>query len=394
MENKTHPNSAGQAVQLNMGEFQTLMQNVIGSVIKELGLTKVDRKHGIFPGAVNETELLQMTKEQRLNLFLRTILSKNPSHQNIDRIAQEYQSMSGEGIFQKALSEGTDADGGYLVPEEFRAEVVRVAEDYGWVRKNAFVFPTDSDTLNLTSEVDTVAVGYTNELAQITHDQPVFGRPVISVKKLAGITSLSNELFADSKFPLVTYLTTIFAEAIAGAEDTQGLVGTGSPFTGLLNAGTVITTATENTFENATTPDNLLTVIFSLAEKYRKGARFVMHPTVYSYLLKKKASGSGEYHMVQPGTGTQPPTVWSYPVDFSEKMPSSTALDTKYILFCNPKRLWFADRQQLTVALATEGTVNDVNLFEKDARAIRVTERHGMVVTPAAGVAVLKTAAS
>ena len=394
MENKTLPNSSGQVVQLNMGEFQTLMQNVIGSVIKELGLTKVDRKHGIFPGGQggpSEAEQLQMSKDQRLNLFLRTILSKNPSHQNIDRIGQEYQELAGERMFQKALSEGTNEDGGYLVPEEFRAEVVRVAEDYGWVRKNAFVFPTDSDTLNLTSEVDAVAVGYTNELAQITHDQPVFGRPVINVKKLAGISSLSNELFADSKFPLVSYLTTIFAEAIAGAEDQQGLVGTGSPFTGLLNAGTVITPASETDFEGAASPDNLLTVVFSLAEKFRKGARFVMHPTVFSYLLKKKAAGSGEYHMVQPGTGTQPPTVWSYPVDFSEKMPSSSGADTKFVLFCNPKRLWFADRQQLTVALATEGTVNDVNLFEKDARAIRVTERHGMVVTPVAGVAVLKT---
>ena len=380
-------------VQLTMGEFQTLMQNVVGSVVKELGLTKVDRKHGIFPG-LEEAESArggQMTKDQRLNLFLRTVLSKNPGHQSIDRIAQEYQAIAGEGMFQKALVEGSDPDGGYLVPEEFRAEVIREAENFGWVRKHAFVFPTDSDTINLTNESDAVAVAYTDELAQITHDQPAFARQAVSVKKLAGITSLSNELFADSKFPLVTYLATIFAEAVTGKEDEQGLVGTGSPFTGLLNAGTTITTASETTFDDASTPDNLLTVVFSIAEKYRKGARFVIHPTVFSLLLKKKAAGSGEYHMVQPGTAQLSPTIWSYPVDLSEKMPSSTATNTKFLLFCNPKRLWFADRQQMTVALATEGTVNNVNLFEKDARAIRITERHGMAVTLGAGVGVLKT---
>ena len=49
----------------------------------------------------------------------------------------------------KALSEGTDSEGGYLVPEEFRAEVIQELLEYSVMRNLARVFPMGTDTLDI-----------------------------------------------------------------------------------------------------------------------------------------------------------------------------------------------------------------------------------------------------
>lgn len=383
-----------QAVQLTQEELSNLMSAAVGQMIQKLGLDKVDRKHAIFPGSPEGIETVT-TKEERIKIFLRAIITKKP--QFVEKLQAAYAVVQGETAFTKALSEGTDADGGYLVPEEFRTDVIRQAELFGMVRQRAFWFPTGSDAVNLTSAANVVTVAWINELAQITHSQPTFGRPTISVKKLAGITSLSNELFADSKFPLMGYLAELFGEAMAGEEDNQGLVGSGSPYTGLLNdtSATITTPAAGNsTFTLCTTPDNLLTVIFSLAEKYRPGSVFVMHPTVLAILLKNKASTAGTYLVGDPNSPI-PMQLWGYPILTSEKMPSTTGVSTKYIIFGNIRRhLYCADRQGMALAIGTEGTVNSVNLFEKDATALRVIERIGMTTVMSAGIGVLKTSAT
>ena len=59
----------------------------------------------------------------------------------------------------KALSEGVDADGGYLVPEEFERTLFQVMEKYGVARRYCRKYTMGTDTRNITAVENTV-VGY------------------------------------------------------------------------------------------------------------------------------------------------------------------------------------------------------------------------------------------
>ena len=71
-----------------------LMSEMFENKIKELGLDRVDLKHGMFPGAADPLD----TKEERSRQFFRAVLfGKTPTNPAII----------------KALSEGTASAGGY-----------------------------------------------------------------------------------------------------------------------------------------------------------------------------------------------------------------------------------------------------------------------------------------
>ena len=82
---------------MNMDDFQKLLSDMFDTKIRELGLDKVDRKHGIFPSKddPNGDDLQGLTKEERVAKFVRAIIDN-------------------DHVTAKALSEGTSADGGYL----------------------------------------------------------------------------------------------------------------------------------------------------------------------------------------------------------------------------------------------------------------------------------------
>jgi HK97 family phage major capsid protein len=363
-----------QFVQLDMEQLKAVVTNAVAEITKQLGMNRVDRKYGVFPGDA-EDDVLKMTKDERLKRWLRAVFTKDPA----------------ELIKVKALSEGTPSAGGYLVPEEFRTDVIREAEKFGVIRREAFVFPISTDSLNLTAAIGVVTVAWTNEASQIAASDPSFGQLTLAVKKAAGITAMSNELFSDSQFPIVRYLAELFGEAIAGAEDEQAFTGTGSVFTGMLNASGIKTVTASGSSIESFTVEDLLDLTMAVSSKYRIGARFYMHPVVFAVIRKLKGN-DGQFIVQSPREANQPATIWGYPVVEVDKMPSTDAPETSFVGFGNARRrCYFADRQQMTVAIGTEGTVGSDNLFEKDMSAVRVTERVGILWTLGEGLARLRT---
>lgn len=310
----------------------------------------------------------------------------------------------------KAMNETTGSAGGFVVPEEFASEVNRVIEDYGLIAKLARKFPMNTDTLNVPRLASSVTIYYPGEATAGTGSQPVFENVQLLAKTAIGLTPMSNELLADANVSVVDLLTDLFAEAIAGDLDSQGLVGSGSPFTGILSdAGvTVVQPANgtgNSTFALATTPDNARDLIAGVKPWSLQGACFVMHRSVWAIMQKAKASTSGEYFastanpvVVNSGAQgfptAQAGTLWGYPVYLSDKMPTSTAVSTKYIIFGNLKHVYVGMRQEIAVSVSSEGTVGGVSLFETNQSAVRVITRHAVAVGLPTAFAVLKTSAS
>lgn len=365
-------------VTFDMAEFGTMLKASFLESIKELGLDKVDRKHAIIPGIAEDENL---TKDQRIKLALKDWVHGLYARDNV--------------LIGKALT-GLTTSGLGFVPEEFRVEVIRVAENFGLMRKLGFVFPTDLLTINLHAANGVISVTWVDAGSAISESDATFTEPTMTIKKAAAISAMYKELFADAKFPIVSYLAELYGEAIAGAEDSQALVGTGSPFHGLIGgtiSGQVTTTATGVTSYVNFTADHLLDTAMGVVEKYRNGAGYFMHPTVFSYIRRIKDT-NGNYIVQMPTSPSDPASIWGYPVYTSEKCPSTDASNTKFVGFANPKRLFFADREEMEMEISDQATLTTAgNLWEKHMTAVKFTERIALLWTLGAGTAVLKTSA-
>ena len=142
--------------------------------------------------------------------------------------------------YNRALSEGSgDASGGVLVPEIFVPELLHIVELNGVMRKLCRVVPMTSDTSKLVSLISNVQVYWPSENQTITQSDPVFGKPVLTAKTVAALTSSSAELLADSGIELGMLLMGLFGEALALEEDKQLLAANAAPFTGVLFAANV-----------------------------------------------------------------------------------------------------------------------------------------------------------
>ena len=154
------------------------------------------------------------------------------------------------GTLKNSLSSAKPSDGGFLIPEILRAEMLRTALEQAIVRSRARVIPMDSlsvafPTVDSTSNVSSVfggIIGYwTEEGATLTASQPRFGRVELRAQKLALYTEIPNELLRDAQQSLEAFISEVFPEALAWYEDVAFFVGggVGEPL-GFLNAPAAI----------------------------------------------------------------------------------------------------------------------------------------------------------
>lgn len=314
------------------------------------------------------------------------------------------------GAQLKAMSEGTNTAGGYFVPEEIQSGIIRIVEDFGLVRKFATKITMKTDTLNIPRLTTSVTVSWPGENTAVAGSDPVIGNVALNAKTLVGMTVVSNELLADSNTSIVDMLMTLFGEALAGEEDNQGLVGTGSPFTGVLNDASVnlvAPAAGNSTFTLCTTGDNLRDMISNVKPSALAGAMYIMHRVVFA-LAQKLKDTTNNYIITAPtpvvfqdvvagsyaSAGLPAGYAWGYPIMLSEKMPSTTAVSTKYVIFGNLRYLYLGDRQQMELKISDAATVGGTNAFAANQSAIRMTERVALAVGLPTAFSVLRTSAT
>ena len=140
-------------------------------------------------------------------------------------------------LIKNAMSSTDPSLGGFLIPEEFRTEMLQLALSEAVVRPRAMVIPMTTlrvaiPIVDVTSNVSSVyggIVGYwTEEGAAMTQSQPRFGRVALEAKKLTAYTEVPNELREDSNPSAEAFLRMSFPRAIAWFEDVAFLTGSGA----------------------------------------------------------------------------------------------------------------------------------------------------------------------
>jgi HK97 family phage major capsid protein len=298
----------------------------------------------------------------------------------------------------------TGGKAGYLVPDELKAEILRIAEkQYGLARREMLYLPFSGpgNSRTVPTLASTISVTWTGEKVAKSSSQPVFGIVTQTLKKLAVIIPMSEEILEDSLINLTTLLGELVAEAISKEEDLQFFVGTGSPWTGILKNTSVniVTMGTGDTSFLNVDADDLLDMQDATPTGAFAGAKYYMHRSIFNVLRKLKDDDGNP--IFQRATESTPGLLWEKPYELSDAFPAKgdTAEDTAFILFGNLKQgAIFGDKQQIRVKMLDQATITDtdgettVNLAEQDMVALRFVERVGYVVSLPSALTVLKTA--
>lgn len=194
------------------------------------------------------------------------------------------------------LQEGVDADGGYLVPEEYDKRIIVTLEEENIMRKLGTKITTSGQhKINIAAAKP--AAAWIEEGGALTFGDAKFAQTLLDAHKLHVAIKITEELLYDNAFNLEGYIIDQFGRAMANAEEDAFLNGdgTGKPL-GLFaesGGGTVAQTLTA-----AIKSDDVLDLIYALKRPYRKNAKFIMNDRTLLSLRKLK-DNNGNY-MWQP----------------------------------------------------------------------------------------------
>lgn len=156
---------------------------------------------------------------------------------------------------QNSYGSEVPGDGGFLIPEELRSEILQVALETAVVRPRATIIPMSSlrvpipmidDTSHQSSILGGVVGYWTEEAASLTESQASFGRVVLDAKKLTAYAEVPNELLMDAP-AFEGFFSGTFPKAISWFEDVAFLVGTGvGEPQGFINSPVAVQQAIEN----------------------------------------------------------------------------------------------------------------------------------------------------
>jgi len=277
--------------------------------------------------------------------------------------------------------ETTAADGGHLVPDVTRPEIVRLMEEYGQARSSFRQIPMGkAKVLFLPAKLTGATVTRVNENTPIPDTKVTLTRYKLSASKVAAIVAFTSELIEDNIVDMGAYVNELLAEAFAQEEDEQMFAGTGSPYTGLFNT----TSTYGNTVSVANSAsigyDDLVACSVGLKSWYLRGASWKMHRSVYGDLLKIK-DNNGNPIITNPGDNRR--ELFGYPIQLIETAPDNTTTTSSMpliILGNTNKNSFFGIKREMTMKVLTEATINSVNLAANDLIGLRVTKRDAFSV--------------
>lgn len=255
----------------------------------------------------------------------------------------------------KAMSIGSDPDGGYAVPEYLEREVESLEKDASAVVRLARTVETTGPHFKKLINLRGTASGWVGE----TDARPETGTP-----QMAAITIEVGEVYANPKLTQAMLDDAMFdAELFIGEEIT-------SEFADQLGAALIhgdginkpkgiltkpVTTekdgvrafgnlqAVETAAAGVVSFDDLKELKASLRAKYRPGAAWIMNDATANTLSKLK-DANGDYIWNDAVAAGEPNTLFGYPVEIDENMPDISA-GAYPVLFGNFQRGYYVVRR-------------------------------------------------
>jgi len=248
---------------------------------------------------------------------------------------------------QKALSVGSDPDGGYVVSPDMSGRMVKRIFETSPVRAFASTQLISTDALEGTHDIDEVTQGWVGETASRPEtDTPEFAVWRIPVHEQYAEPRATQKILDDATINIEAWLADKVADRMARVENEAFILGTGTNLPrGFM---TYPDRAVADTFElgaierfisgldagfptGVTGPDVLYTVIYGLIAQYRQNAVWFMNRGTTG-LVRKLKDVEGRYQWEPSLQAGQPSMLAGYPVASFEDM-AAPATDSLSIAF-------------------------------------------------------------
>lgn len=283
---------------------------------------------------------------------------------------------------RNAYSSVVPADGGFLVPETLRSQLLQIALEMAVVRSRATVVPLESarvpfpmidSTTNVGSVYGGMVAYWGEESAALTDASPKFGRAVLDAKKLTGLSVVPNELLQDSLISFAALVETLWPQALAFFEDNAFMSGTGvgEPlgFLGAGNSAGVAVTKETNQTADTIVVENVIKMYSRMLPSSLSRGVWICSPEAIPELFTMALSvgtGGGPV-MLTNVAGPAPMTIFGRPLIVSEK--AGRLGDRSDLSFVDLSYYLVGDRQTMTASSSTDWK------FGNDQTAFRIIQR-------------------
>jgi len=237
----------------------------------------------------------------------------------------------------KEMVENIGADGGFLVPEEFLAQLFMLSPFGHYVRERALTIPMrhrqitmptldqTGTTAGQTNVYGGVQLEWTEEAARKEETQPKFRQVSLIAHKLAAVTVVSDELLEDSAIELEALLTRLFAGATMNEHDFTFIQGTGvgQPL-GVVTANVIA--GLGPTLVVARQAANSIQVqdVFNMLSQFTGSSPiWLAHQSTMPEILSLAGpAGNPSYVWINNVRENAPMTLMGYPIFFIENAPT------------------------------------------------------------------------
>ena len=245
----------------------------------------------------------------------------------------------------KALSVGSDPDGGYLVPDETERTVNGLLKDVSPIRTIAGVRQVSGSVFKKPFATTGAATGWVSETAARPEtNTPTLAELTFPTMELYSMPAATSSLLDDSAVNIDEWLAEEVRTAFAEQEGEAFVTGDGVnkpqgflSYTAVDNAswtwGNVgyVATGVAGDFPATDPGDILIDLIYSVRSAYRANGHFVMNRSTQGEIRKMK-DVDGNYLWQPAVTPGQTPTLLGFPVTEAEDMPD-IATDSLSIAF-------------------------------------------------------------
>lgn len=278
---------------------------------------------------------------------------------------------------RRVMAVGTDTSGGYTVPDEFRRELIAKLDELNVIRQRATVIPTTSGTLTIPVLTTHGSASWVAENGSYSETTPTFDEKTFSPHKLSVLLKVSEELMNDSAFPLERFVAGEFGRAIAEAEETAFVTGTGSNQpTGLIASSNGSALGKTATATNAITAAELVDLYHALPRPYRQSATWVMNDSTISAVRQLVTGVSGDKTFLwQPGLAAgEPDMLLGRPVVPCADMPA-IASGAKAVVFGDLRYFYIVERpgmamQRLVELYSANGHIGFRMFVRRDSKVV------------------------
>lgn len=238
---------------------------------------------------------------------------------------------------RKALSAGSDPDGGYLLPHATQGSTIRKIYEQSLMRQIATVQTISTNDIEGLLDNDEADAGWVSELGtRSDSDTPQLGKWRIEAHEMYAMPKASQKILDDAATDVEGWLAGKVADKFARVEGTafwQG-TGVGQPrgLAAYTTAATGDATRDWGTFEHVVTGANgdfhttqfdpVHTLMGAFKDQYLNNAQFVMRRAVRTKARLLKESTTNRY-LWEPGMQVgAPERLMGYPCRVDEYMPT------------------------------------------------------------------------